>query len=259
MTKIHIFGSCAGTEPMPGRHHTAWALETDKGIYWFDAGENCSYTAHLMGLDLLKVQAVFISHTHMDHIGGLGNLFWNIRKLTTIPPEFRQPGHDFELFIPNLSSWDAILQLLCNTEGNFKCKFAINAHQVTDGVLYEQDGVQVEALHNLHLGVSDPWRSFSYRIRVDGKTIIFSGDVKDHSDLAPWLCEGCDLLMIETGHHDPEVIAAALREKNYAIGKLAYVHSGRAILEDRNAAAANIRSVWNGDFIICEDADTFSL
>lgn len=256
---IHIFGSCAGTEPMPGRHHTAWALETESGIYWFDAGETCSYTAHLMGLDLLRVQAVFISHTHMDHIGGLGNLFWNIRKLTTLPPEYRQPGHDIELFIPNMSSWEAILALLRNTEGGFKCGFAINAHTTIDGLLYEQNGVSVEALHNLHLGAAEPWRSFSYRIRAEGRTIIFSGDVKDEDDLAPWLCEGCDLLMIETGHHDPDRLAASIQKKGYAIGRLAYIHSGRAILEDRDAAAKSISDVWDGDFVICEDAETFSL
>ena len=79
--KLWFFGTCSGTEPLPGRHHVSFALESEGGLYWFDAGEGCSYTAKLAGADLLAVKKIFISHTHMDHVGGLGNLLWNIRKL----------------------------------------------------------------------------------------------------------------------------------------------------------------------------------
>ena len=58
--KRHILGSCSGTEPMPGRHQTAWMLEAGGRLYQFDAGECCSWTAHLMKLDLLALRALFI-------------------------------------------------------------------------------------------------------------------------------------------------------------------------------------------------------
>lgn len=254
--KLHIFGSCAGTEPMPERHHTAWALETGGGLYWFDAGETCSYTAHLMGLELLSVRAVFISHTHMDHIGGIGNLFWNIRKLSVVKNQ--QPG-DIELFIPNLSSWEAILALLKNTEGNFRCNFAINAHGVNDGIIFDDGAVRVEALHNLHLGDSLPWRSFSYRIFSGGKRIVYSGDIRDSSDLDAFLSDGCDYLLIETGHHSPDVIARYIKEKGYEVGELLYIHSGRDILESRERASELIGSVRDGGFRICEDGQTIQI
>lgn len=73
--KIYIFGSCSRTEPMEGRHHTAFAIEINGKVYWFDAGENCSHTAHLMGVDLLLVSDIFISHPHTDHVAGLVNLW----------------------------------------------------------------------------------------------------------------------------------------------------------------------------------------
>ena len=79
--KIHFLGTCAGTEPMPTRKHSSTAFEVNDALYFFDAGEGCSYTAHNMGLDLLKTRAVFISHPHLDHVGGLCNLLWTIRKL----------------------------------------------------------------------------------------------------------------------------------------------------------------------------------
>ncbi|MBE6610898.1 MAG: MBL fold metallo-hydrolase [Ruminococcaceae bacterium] len=255
--KLHIFGSCAGTEPIAGWHHTAWALETEHGLYWFDAGETCSYTAHLMGLDLLRVRSVFISHTHMDHVGGLGNLFWNIRKLTYVTG--RNVEQDIDLFIPRMSSWDAILALLKNTEGGFACKFGINAHGVEDGVIYDRDGVKVEALHNRHLEAAPPWHSFSYRITCEGKTIVFSGDVKSSEDLDPYLADGCDLLMMETGHHDPDVIARYLSEHRYDVKKLAYIHNGVCIRETPDKAADLIRAAWDGEFMLLHDEQTIEL
>ena len=59
--KLHFLGTCSGTEPMPGRHHTSWVLETEGRLYWFDAGEGCSYTGYLMGLDPMAITKIIIS------------------------------------------------------------------------------------------------------------------------------------------------------------------------------------------------------
>ena len=56
-------------------------VDIDGRLYWFDAGESCSHTGHLLGLDLTEVKSIFISHAHIDHVGGLAKLLWCMRKL----------------------------------------------------------------------------------------------------------------------------------------------------------------------------------
>lgn len=198
--KLSILGSCSGTEPFENRHHTAFALELGDRIFWFDAGETCSHTAHLMGLDLLRVSDIFISHPHMDHVGGLANLLWTIRKLSKVKKEQPRYG-DLHVYIPSEKTWNGILAVLEESEGGYKNDYQTLSHPIFDGVLLENSEIRVTAMHNLHLKepADGVWRSFSYLIEAEGKRIVFSGDVNDLSELSPWLCHGCDLLLMGRG------------------------------------------------------------
>ena len=242
--KLYIFGSCSGTEPWQGRHHTAFALEINSRIYWFDAGENCSYAAHLMGVDLLSVTDVFISHTHMDHIGGLGNLLWNIRKLTTVKKESTKYG-DVTVHIPILESFDGVMAILRNTEGYYKCDYETVGRKIEDGVVLKNGDVTVTALHNNHLSKKEyGWRSFSFLIEAEGKKIIYSGDIGDLEDMRTLLEGGCDLLLVETGHHDALSICKRIKEAGYPVLDICFLHHGLAVLHDFEGTLFRCREVF---------------
>ena len=249
--KLIFLGTCSGTEPMPGRKHTSLVLETAGRLYWFDAGEGCSYTAHLLGLDLLKVQKVVISHPHMDHIGGLCNLIWNIRKLFYVKK--RQPDADpLEVYFPEKNSWDGILAVLGSTEVGDTVAEHLCGHEIQDGVLFDDGFVKVTALHNHHLPQrGDKWIAYSFLMECEGKRIVFSADVKHYSDVDALVGQGCDALILETGHHKIQDAYDYTSDKS--IGKLFFVHHGRQILNATEECKQLVQELWKGSAAICDD------
>lgn len=246
--KIVILGSCSGTEPFPGRHHTSWLLESDSGdIDLFDAGECCSHTAHVNGIDLLKIRNVFISHSHMDHTGGLLNLFWTQMKLSNVR---KLPPPAVDLYLPEPELGRALRSILDLSE--FKSAgMKLLVREIHSGVIFEAPGIRVEALPNRHLGGKRP--SFSFLIEAGKRRIVYSGDLTTWRELLPFLSVPCDLLLMESGHHSPSRTAAELREEGIEIGQLVFLHHGRRLLDHLQEETEAIRAVYDRPFLIAED------
>jgi ribonuclease BN (tRNA processing enzyme) len=232
MSKIIFLGTCSGTEPMVGMHHSSWILDTGDHIYWFDGGEGCAHTAYTMGVDIMKTRALFVSHPHTDHVGGISHLFFCINKLCSRYSKKLVCDNKLRVFFPDDEIFDAIITLA--TGGKRKMKFDIDKQATRDGELYADENISVKAIHNRHLNEdgSRGWHSFSFLVENGGKRLVFSGDVKSPMELDEFLEGGADVLIMETGHHKVDDVCRYALSKG--VKRLYLTHHGRQILEGRS-------------------------
>ena len=234
MITIKHLGTCSGTEPEKNLHHNSFVLQVNGVNYWFDAGENCAHYAHLSGIDVMKTKALFVSHTHIDHIGGMANLFHTMFKMIMrFKKEF--VANKLKVFIPSEEILECVKNIAFNGRTIWTPEHAysfVEYNPMFDGVIFEDENIKVTTIHNKHLyeDGSNGWHSFSYLIEAEGKKIVFSGDVQSSSELDPLLADGCDLLMHETGHHKVQAVIDYAVSKNVKCLRL--VHHGREIIDN---------------------------
>ena len=258
--RIHMLGTCAGTEPWPGRNHTSWILEKPNGeILWFDAGEYCSWTALLMNLDPSRCKNLFISHPHMDHVGGLPGLLTTIAKVHWL----RGDKKPVELTVHSAMSYfiEASKEMVLGRNNKH-----VKIHTINTGEIFRDGDVAIDVIENRHMPPAKDGRcqSYSYRIKIlngPKKTLVFSGDIKNEDDLAPFFKDGgIDLLMIETGHHVAENLCRKIKEKYpNSVKDILFLHHGIEILNDPDFEKARAEAVWGKPVIISKDRQTIDL
>ena len=212
-TKIILLGTKAGPSIIAARSETAVLLLVDGKRYLIDAGTGTTRQIARTGYDVTSVSTIFITHDHLDHIGGLGSVVSNIaahRQYVKVG----QKSPPLTIYGPSpiKALIDASLQFAIVHDRLFHADMPSLApfdprlyvtHEITHGgLVYKDDGVTVTAVENTHYqhpsygpdGTKD--MSFSYRFDTPSGSIAFTGDTGP-SDAVARLATGADVLISE--------------------------------------------------------------
>ena len=250
MAELLILGSGPGY-PGGRRLPTTLAVKADGRLYLLDCGSPAATLLARAGERIQDLEALFLTHMHVDHAGGVPLLLQALlvaareRPLATLVParsaeRLRTAARAF-LLEPE------------------RYPFAWQLEEANPYETYEFPGLTVSFLPNEHLrllaGPEAP-QSASLYLNVDGSTLLYSGDVAGPEELATHARQ-CDLLVHELGHHAPEaVLAFAAR---YGVPRLALVHIHPYWEGREKELFALARARYRGELIVPDDGTRIPL
>lgn len=179
-----------------GRFQACFHLRRPRGPeVLIDCGATSMPALKRLGLDPGNVGAVFVSHLHGDHFGGLpflildGQFSKRTLPLTVAGP----PGTSQRL--------DEAMEVMFPGSASVSRKFQVDVVELSPGSRGRVAGIDVETWEMDHPSGAP---ALGLRLGVDGRTISYTGDTAWTENLIE-LAAGADLLIAEAYYRDKAV------------------------------------------------------
>ena len=146
-------------------------------------------------LNANNLKLAFLTHLHSDHTAGYADLIltpWVLGR--NIPLEVYGPKGLTQMTEDLLEAYQSdISYRLGGLEPANALGWQVNTHEITEGVVFQDDLIEVTAFKINH-GSWD--NAFGYRFVTPDKTIVISGDTRPSQNLIRY-SEGADILVHE--------------------------------------------------------------
>lgn len=200
---------CTGTAsgiPVADRRHASLVVRHEGAAMLFDAGEGVGAALREQEIDADALMAVYISHTHADHVAGLPLLLQGMHLGgRTLPLDLHIPPGRAQWF----RQWFDGMYIL-----EEKWSFPVHLRPIGDPVAPMRD-VTVTPFPNRHLdrvrslaaarGV--PADSYSFRVDAPAGRAVISSDITAAAEVAE-AAAGARLLFIDSTHVELDDILA---------------------------------------------------
>jgi ribonuclease BN (tRNA processing enzyme) len=248
--ELTILGS-AGSHTWVGRMCSGYLVRHEGTHLLLDAGNGSTGNLQRL-LPLRDLDAIAISHRHVDHCADLIGCFYNLRfdpEVERRMPLYAAPGvHEM------LTGW-------MSADSAMAFDDVYDHTEVADGSRATVGAMELTFAHSVH-----PTPAVSTRIEVPGATLVYSGDSAGGPDLVR-IARDADLLLCEatwagdvsdlppgihlTGREAGEVAREA------GVQRLVLTHIAGGT--DRDAVRAEAEETFGGPVDLAEDLECYEI
>ncbi|HEV7699777.1 MAG TPA: MBL fold metallo-hydrolase [Pyrinomonadaceae bacterium] len=185
--RLVVLGS-GSTVPHPRRTSSAYWLETTGGNILLDCSATAPSRMAACGVDWPNLDAIWISHFHMDHVGGLGPLFAGLKHA----PQIKDRTKALTIYGPEGTEklFDGI-----SSVRDYRLReqpFPVGVVEIEELTPFEiVPGVEAVAMSTPHTP-----ESHAIHIRDGETTLMYSADTGFDEKIATF-GNGVDLIMLE--------------------------------------------------------------
>lgn len=224
-SSLTILGSSSGL-PQAERACSGYLLQVGESLNLIDCGGGVCSSFLRCGFDPFKLDRVFVSHTHADHVCELTLVIQMLHVLQT--------GRKLQIYLPDefLTPFWSYLNAVYMFRDRLKLE--LDVHGYGDGFLFD-DQFRLTAIANSHhaklaedvvrLGLPNRLQCHSFRIEIGDHSLFYSADLGSLEDIRDHL-ENLDYAIIESTHIDVEELIDHARSST--VKKYILTHLGSA-------------------------------
>lgn len=235
--------------PHPQRASSAFWLQTETGSLLLDCGADAAHRMAAEKLDWPNLDAIWISHLHLDHCGGLASLLFGLKWA----PQTQARTKPLKIF--TCQGVERLLKAIdeANDYKLFEQPFPIELRELEAEAVFSLAGLDAQIFSTPHTR-----ESLAIRLTYNGnKTLVYSADTGYSEELAEF-ASGADLLVLECSFWRSKptskhlILAEAMRIAEIAKPrKLLLTHLYPEW--DGIDIEANPRELWSGITIAARD------
>jgi ribonuclease BN (tRNA processing enzyme) len=237
--------------PHPQRASAAFWLETDGGSMLLDCSADAMHRMAQENLDWPNLDAIWISHLHLDHCGGLASFLFAMKH----SPQTQTRTKPLRIF--SCRGVERLLKAIdeSNDYGLWKQPFPLEIREFADSreEFSPFAGIGCETFKTPHTRESLAMRLAN----SENKTVVYSADTGFSEDLATF-GRGADLFILECSFYEEKPVKTHL-ELNEAM-RIAQLAEPRKLLLthlypewDAIDLAVKARKLWPGETLAARD------
>jgi ribonuclease Z len=195
--------------PSIERFGPATVIEANGRYFVFDSGRGITIRLQQAGIPLSKIEHIFLTHLHSDHISGLSDLWltswiWQRQQAIQLTGPTGTAALARHLELAHQADFSYRTK---NTKLSPESFTLLTQEIASEGIVYQQDGIKITAFLVDHYPVEP---AYGYRIDSGEQSIVISGDTTYSKNLIKH-AKGADLLIHEIAAASSDLLAQNTR------------------------------------------------